>query len=266
CRQVELPELPALGLGLVAGREGAVADDQRGRLAGLRGHADLVAGGADALGQLDGAAQRQRRADAQPERVGAHDDGPAESLIAKRAAGVEARGGAASAEATGAGGDVSADVATADGAAGAGGVAGAGGAAGGGGVIAVDGFAAGGGLAGAGAAGGGVTAAGAGGAGGMASGGVGAGGVAAGDGAGREGGVGVTVEDGAPGPGGADGVADGLSRWRSSSRGFTPSSPPKRHTTTAASAPTALSTAARMMIRFRERPRPPASRRAALVD
>src|SRR5437660_2232378 len=88
-------------------------------------------------------------------------------------------------------------------------------------------------------------------------------------GGGATGGVG-TVERGAagrgaPGRGGAVGVADGLRRWRSSSRGLIAAMPPERHTTTAASAPTAPSSTATGRIRFLKRPRPPVARGAAFV-
>ncbi len=196
----------------------------------------------------------------------AEKNGP--NSIVKRADGVGVAGGAIAA-ARGTGADGGADVATAEGTGAVGGGAEAGGAAGDGtragavtdggvsvgGMIDVAGGAAGGAVGGAlggvvvaGATGAGVT-------------GVDAAGVLGG---GAAGGV-VAFKRGAPGRGGAVGVADGLRRWRSSSRGFRASIPPERHTRTAASAPTAPSRAARARIRFLERPRPPVSRGGAFA-
>src|SRR5882724_1444972 len=78
-------------------------------------------------------------------------------------------------------------------------------------------------------------------------------------------GGGVAFERGVPERGGAVGVVDGPRRWRSSSRGFMASMPPVRHTTTAASAPTAPSNAARARIRFLAGPRRLVARAEAFV-
>src|SRR5438309_1315422 len=190
----------------------------------------------------------------------AEKNGP--NSIVKRADDVGGAG-VAIAEARGAGADGGADVATADGIGAVGGGADAGGAAGdgaragavrdggviAGGMIDVDGGAAGGAVGG--ALGGGV--------------GTGATGVDAPGVLGGAAGGGVAFERGVPGRGGAVGVVDGPRRWRSSSRGFMASMPPVRHTTTAASAPTAPSNAARARIRFLAGPRPLVARAEAFV-